>query len=97
MQTIWLLCAKSRYGNSQVKIQLANNMCGIKRKINAVFSQNCAGNKYCLLKRAIGKKKLKMFAKYYKFAENQFKHPSKTIFLPFVIDTTFRQKYFVAK
>lgn len=55
MQTIWLPCAKPRYGNNQAKIQLADHICGIKRKINAIFS-NCADYEYCLLKRAIQNK-----------------------------------------
>lgn len=28
-------------------------MCEIKKEINASFNQKCAGNKYCLLKRAM--------------------------------------------
>jgi len=53
MQTIWLLCANSKYVYAQAKIQLANNRREIKKEINASFNQNFAGNRYCLFKRAM--------------------------------------------
>lgn len=53
MQTIWLHRANSRCEYGQAKIQLAHNKCEIETGINASFTQECAANKYSLLKSAM--------------------------------------------